>query len=336
MYSQFNNIQVVGMATTLPENETDNMSFANLFGEEAVLKQIKVTGIKKRRTVIGRQNALDLMLHSAETVIEHTGWKPETIDVLVLATGYTSCKIPATAFLAQKYLGIGKNCIVLDINLACTGTVDGMLTVSSLLQQCGENARGLLLIGETPTIGGAGSDKSTSMLSSDCGAAVALQVSSHCEPIQFAQRSDGKRYEVLVRKDKEDFIHMDGMEVFQFAITDVVNTMGEFFEHFLIDKNSLDYFVIHQAQKFIVDKVALFAGFPKERVINSYLRYGNSGGASDICTLCENLGKCGENDKVVSVFMTGFGAGLSWAMVTLMIQVKDILPVGFSDQHYEI
>lgn len=336
MYSEFNNIQIAGLSAVLPEHETDNMSFAELFGEEAVRKQIKVTGIKRRRTTIGQQDALDLMLHAAEAVLTHTGWSPDSIDVLVLATGYTRSKIPSTVYLAQKHLGIKEDCIVLDLNLACTGTVDGMLTVASLLQQCGANARGLLLVGETPTIGGAGSDKSTSMLSSDCGAAVAMQLSPGSEPIRFSQRTDGSRYEVLVRKNIEDFIHMDGMEVFQFAITDVVHTISDFLEYFSIDKQSLDYIVIHQAQKFIVDKVAMFAGFDKEQVINSYRQYGNSGGASDLCTLCENLGSSEEEDREVSVFMTGFGAGLSWAMVTLMIQTENILPVRFTDQHYEI
>lgn len=336
MYSEFDNIQIAGMAVTLPDHETDNMSFAELFGEDVVRKQIKVTGIKKRRTIMGQQDALDLMLHSAENILAHTGWSPDSIDVLVLATGYTRCKIPSTAYLAQKHLGIKEDCIVLDLNLACTGTVDGMLTVASLLQQCGVSARGLLLIGETPTIGGAGSDKSTSMLSSDCGAAVAMQMVQESEPVRFLQRSDGTRYEVLVRKDQEDFIHMDGMEVFQFAITDVVSAIADFFEHFSMDKNALDYVVIHQAQKFIVDKVALFAGFNKEQVINSYRQYGNSGGASDLCTLCENLGASGDEEREVSVFMTGFGAGLSWAMVTLQIQIENILPVKFTDQHYEI
>ena len=305
MYSEFDNIQIAGVATTLPEHETDNMSFAELFEEEVVRKQIKVTGIKKRRTVTGQQDTLDLMLHSADAVLEHTGWKPDSIDVLLLATGYTRCKIPSTAFLAQKYLAIKEDCIVLDLNLACTGTVDGLLTMASLLQQCGENARGLLLVGETRPLG------------------------------LFGQGTDGSRYEVLVRDDIEDHIHMDGMEVFHFAITDVVHTIAEFLDHFAIEKKSLDYIVIHQAQKFIVDKVAMFAEFDKERVINSYQKYGNSGGASDLCTLCENLGG-EETDREVSVFMTGFGAGLSWAMVTLILQTRDILPVRFTDQHYEI
>lgn len=336
MYSKFDNIQIAGMAVTLPEHETDNLSFAGLFGEDVVRKQIKVTGISKRRTVTGQQDALDLMLHSAENVMQYADWNPDSIDVLVLATGYTRCKIPSTAFLAQKHLGIKEDCIVLDLNLACTGTVDGMLTVFSLLQQCGPDARGLLLVGETPTIGGAGSDKTTSMLSSDCGAAVALQISSECSEVCFSQRSDGSRYEVLVRENREDHIHMDGMEVFQFAITDVVHTIADFLEHYSIKKESLDYVVIHQAQKFIVDKVAMFAGFDKAQVINSYRQYGNSGGASDLCTLCENLGEDEDEEREVSVFMTGFGAGLSWAMVTFMLQVKDILPVEFTDHHYEI
>lgn len=334
MYSEFDNIRVAGVAVTLPDNEVDNMSFAAQFGEAVVKKQTKVTGIKTRRVIQAPQTALDLMLHSAEAVMQHAGWTGEDIDVLVFVSGYSSCRIPATAFLAQNFLNIKKDCLVLDVNLACTGTVDGMYTVASLLQQCGEQAKGLLLVGETPTVGGAGSDKTTSMLSSDCGAAVALELGG-TDPVLFGQHSDGSRYEVLVRQDISDFVHMDGMEVFQFAITDVVESIELYFKHFDLSMNDIDYFVIHQAQKFIVDKVCYFSGFPKERVINSYPLYGNTGGASDLCTICANKEKFSAAEKQ-RLFMTGFGAGLSWGIVTLTVDSNHILPVQYDSRHRDL
>ncbi len=334
MYSTLENVKIVGIASTLPKNEIENISFAGQFGEDVVRKQIKVTGIKKRRVVKDNQNALDLMISSAKHVMEHCGWSGDDIDVLVYASGYTVCTTPATAYVAQSTLGIKRNCIVVDINLACTGTVDGLYTIASMLQQFGNGAKGILLVGETPTIGGASNDKATSMLSSDCGAAVAVEVGKG-NILRFGQNTDGSRYEVLVRQDENDHIHMEGMEVFQFAITDVVNSIKDYFNHFQISQDKIDYFVIHQAQKFIVDKVAFFAEFPKNKVINSYSDFGNSGGASDICTLCHNQEMLNATSKV-KVFMTGFGAGLSWAMVTTDIETKNILPIEFTDRHYEL
>ena len=273
-------------------------------------------------------------MESAKKVFENTGWTGADIDVLVFASGYHSAEFPATGFIVQKLLGIKEDCLIYDINLACTGTVDGLYTLAALLQQMGAGARGLLLVGETPTIGGAADDKSTSMLSSDCGAAVALKV-ENSDGIYFAQKTDGTRYKVLVRQDIQDYIHMDGMEVFQFAITDVVQSIKEFFNYFKIENREVDYFIIHQAQKFIVDKVALFSGFPKEKILNSYQWYGNTGGASDICTLCANKEILLEKDKI-KVFMTGFGAGLSWGMVVFSIWRENIVPVNYLSTHYEI
>lgn len=334
MYSTFENIHIAGMATTLPDNEIDNLSFSEMFGEEVVRKQIKITGIKKRRVVKNGQSALDLMITSAKRVMEHCGWGGDDVDVLIYASGYTVCDIPATAYIAQKILGIQESCFVFDINLACTGTVDGLYTIASVLQKYGDGAKGILMVGESPTVGGAGSDKTTSMLSSDCGAAVAIEVKAGNQ-ICFSQNTDGSRYEVLVRQDENDHIHMDGMEVFQFAITDVVNSIKSYFEHFQMKRECIDYFVIHQAQKFIVDKVAFFSELPKNKVINSYADFGNSGGASDVCTLCHNREKFKGKDRI-NVFMTGFGAGLSWAMVTTEIEIKNILPVEFTSEHYEL
>lgn len=334
MYSIFDNIHIAGVATTLPENEIDNLSFSEQFGEDVVRKQIKVTGIKTRRVVKNDQSALDLMITSAKRVMEHCDWSGDDIDVLVYASGYTEYSIPATAYIAQQILDIKESCIAVDINLACTGTVDGLYTIASMLQQYGNGAKGILMVGESPTVGGAGNDKATSMLSSDCGAAVAVEVMDG-NSIRFCQNTDGSRYEVLVRQDEDDHIHMEGMEVFQFAITDVVNSIKTYFDHFQIEREKINYYIIHQAQKFIVDKVSFFADFPKSKVINSYNEFGNSGGASDICTLCYNREKFQQMDSIY-VFMTGFGAGLSWAMVTADIETKNILPVEFTNEHYAL
>ncbi len=332
MFSQFLNVKIKGMATTLPEHEVDNMSFADEFGEQVVKKQIKVTGITKRRTVIGEQCTLDLMLHSAERLMKDIQWSGDDVDVLLFASGYESLVFPATGFLAQKQLGIKEECVIYDMNLACTGTVDGLYTMAALLQQCGAGAKGLLLIGETTTIGGAGADKTTSMLSSDCGVAVAVELKDNSS-ICFSQKTDGSRYEVLVRQNEEDHIHMDGMEVFQFAITDVVASIKEFFDYYGIE--DIDYYVIHQAQKFIVDKVARFAGFSKDKILNSYQWYGNTGGASDICSVCANDVRLKTKEKV-KLFITGFGAGLSWGMAVFSVDTEFVLPVDYTDIHYEI
>ncbi len=251
MYSRFDNIEIAGMATTLPAKEINNLEFAEQFGEQVVKKQIKVTGITTRRVAEENQTALDLMVCSAKRLMHKLEWSGEQVDILVFASGYNSCAIPATSYLAQNYLNIKSDCVLYDINLACTGTVDGLYTLMALMQAYPEGARGLLLVGETPTAGEAKNDKTTSMLSSDCGVAIALEKKT-AAPVYMSQHTDGSRYEVLVRRDLNDHIHMDGMEVFQFAITDVVKEIENCFEKYAIDKEQIDYFVIHQAQKFIV------------------------------------------------------------------------------------
>lgn len=330
MYSQFEDVIVRGVATVLPVNEIDNEKFAEYFGAETVKKQMRLTGITKRRTVSEGQTALDLAVSAGEKVLAHANWLANEVDVLVFASGYRKYNIPSSSVIAHHLLKGKRDCLCFDINLACTGTVDGLYTVVSLLKQLNRKAKGLLLIGETPTLGGDDEDKSISMLPCDCGSAMAIEIDDDGKMMRFGQMTDGNKYHILTRKSKESSIFMDGMEVFQFAITDAVNKMKEFLEHFSVDIDSIDCFITHQAQKFIVDKVSLFAGFPKDKVFRSYHLFGNTGGSSDICTLCVNRKELHNGERCI--FMTGFGAGVSCGIVLFKMNTTDILPIEYSEQ----
>jgi 3-oxoacyl-[acyl-carrier-protein] synthase-3 len=334
MYSVINNIKIKGMATVLPENIVNNLEYSDVFGEAEVRKQIKVTGISERRCLQGEQTATDLSIIAAKKVLAHAKWDGNEIKVLIYVSAYECAALPSTAYYIMSQIGTGNDCLGFDVNLGCSAFINGLYIVSALLTKLSEGTKGLLIVSDSTSVGGDNADKAVSMLSGDCGTATAVEVVKG-EVFPFQQCFDGSRYQYLVRKDLKHNLQMDGMSVFNFAISDVADGIKDYFEYYEITKESIDYYILHQAQKFIVNKVAQFAELPKDKVLASYQLYGNTGGPSLPCTVCANWEKISKKEEA-TLFFAGFGSGLSWGMVILTMNTKDIIPPAFSNNHFPV
>ncbi len=331
MYSEIADIKISGMCSVLPEHTVDNLSYADVFGEEEVKKQIKVTGIRTRRCLTGEQTIMDLNRFAVDTIMRHTGWHGGEVGVVIYVSAYGNTPIPATAYELMRQMGAGEDCIGFDINLGCSAFVNGLYTMSALLSGMPDGAKGVLVVSDSTSIGGDHADKTVSMLSGDCACAIAVE-KARGTTMKFMQKFDGSRYDYLVRKDVGHNLQMDGMAVFNFAITDVADSIRDFFVKFgLSQEEDFDYFILHQAQKFIVNKVAGFSDIPKKKLLISYNQYGNTGGPSLPATVCANIQTLREKEKV-NLFFAGFGSGLSWAFVTVQMKSSDVIEPFYTDE----
>jgi len=334
MVSEITGVEIKGIVTVFPDNQVDNNDFYNLFGEKEVKKQIKLTGITKRYCIKEPQVPSDLCLAAAERLLDKTKVSRESIKVLIYVTAYTDFVIPSTAIYLQNALKLSDECISFDVNLGCSAFINGSYIVSGYLERMNKGDRALLLISDTVNYGGEFLDKTTSMLSSDCGTATIFEKTDTNQKILFQQRFDGSRYDALVRDDLRHNLYMDGMAVFQFTISDVVDDIKRFISDNRINVEAMDYCVLHQAQKFIVDKVLLFSGLPKEKNIISYDKCGNSGGSSVPVTICFNRQIIQKKDKA-SLLVTGFGSGLAWGIMYFTMPTSGICDVEYTNIHYE-
>ena len=89
-------------------------------------------------------------------------------------------------------------------------------------------------------------------------------------------------------------------------------------EKFNLSDDDIDYYVFHQAQKYIVDNVVEFAGINTAKVLTSYEKYGNTAGASIPITITKNRDLILKGKKLL---MCGFGVGLSTGIVYGKIDV---------------
>ncbi|UPT70038.1 MAG: hypothetical protein M0D53_12985 [Flavobacterium sp. JAD_PAG50586_2] len=114
-----------------------------------------------------------------------------------------------------------------------------------------------------------------------------------------------------VIRNKLEYI-MDGAAVFTFTITMVPKSIVKLMEKFSIENENVDYLLLHQANKLIVDKVSSKLKFEEERVPTSYENFGNTSCSSIPLTMVTKM-KDELNTKKLNLIACGFGSGLSWS-----------------------
>lgn len=346
------NIKIAGISCVLPNQKIDAMNRVDTFGEEAVNKIIKKTGVKSIYKSLLEQTASDLAFVAAQKLIESNNIDPDSIGALILVTQTPDYRLPATACVLQHRLGISEDCICFDINLGCSGYVNGLYTISALMKNANID-RALLLVAETPTKRISPLDRSLSMIFGDCGTATLLEADEKAEDMTFSFKTFGERFKKIIvpaggwrnlnasskrvewgdgniRSDYDTY--MNGQDVFSFTITEVPTYIQGFMDYLKVEESSYDYFILHQANDYILRQIAKKLKTNVSRVPISMEKYGNTSSTS--IPLLLSFLKEKNVAGIKKCLMSGFGVGLSWAATDLTIDFDNVLPVTHSDDFY--
>lgn len=338
----YNQVVITGIACALPEKKVLTDDYIEHFGEDAVERFKKTTGIISRYISNGKQTASDLCYVAAKQLMDKKGLSGEDIDALILMTQFPDYKTPSTAFVLHKRLGIKKDCMVFDINLGCSAFVNGLEVLGGLIQG-GAIKKALLLIGDAELKHPIMEDHSFTMMFGDAGSACLLERGSGT--IRGINKSDGNGYNVMgipypgarfPEQPTEYYAskHMAGDDTFVFTITEIPKLFKEYFKEYDCSLEDIDYCVLHQANLLILNHIAKKIKLPKEKMPISIDKYGNTDGVSillGIVELCAGL----EADKQLKLLVSGFGIGLSWGIAGFEINTSDVLPVIFTDEYFE-
>lgn len=350
--SAFEHIKISGVSAAVPTHKVCSAEYEKLFGKETVEKIVASTGVKECYHAHEKQTSSDLAFAAAEHLLQAKSIDPKTIGVLVFVVAYADYHVPASAMVLQKRLKLPQDCIVYDINLACSGIVYGLQTVASLLQ-CSTAQRALLLTGDITSKVVSPCDTSR-LLFGDAGAAILLEKTEETVPMRFGLKSDGERFKALIvpaggfrnpdvshemelwadGNRRSDYnLYMNGPDVFSFTMTDVPALFKEFMEYYHVSADDVDTLVLHQPNAFILKHLARKIRVPMEKVPISLDRYGNTSGASIPLTMCDLYGS--QRNKMQHIMISGFGVGLSWGVATLTLDADAVLPVIHTDDYYQ-
>ena len=138
-------------------------------------------------------------------------------------------------------------------------------------------------------------------------------------PDSFIQEDFGNG---IIRAPKDTLI--DGMSVLTFAISRPPKSIQQIIDDYQIDVNTdIDYFLIHQANKLIVDRVVKKLKLPIEKVPYDLEEFGNLGGASIPSLMVTRTAEPMRGDKPVKMLCSSFGLGLSWG--TMIITANNVI-----------
>jgi 3-oxoacyl-[acyl-carrier-protein] synthase-3 len=106
-------------------------------------------------------------------------------------------------------------------------------------------------------------------------------------------------------------LKMQGNEVFKYAVRTMVEASRSAMEAKGITSEEIDWFIPHQANIRIMDTVAERLRIPKEKVIVTVHKYGNTSAGTIPTALDEGVrsGKIRRGDLILA---SSFGAGLAW------------------------
>jgi len=331
-----NNVKIAGISTVIPSNEYSLKDDPNLYGgdEKKIERVIKSSGFEKRRVADKDVMSSDMCFLAAEDLIEKLNISRESIDGLLFISYTPDYFMPATSYVLHKRLGLSQNCVVMDIPQACSGFVLGLYQASMMINSGCKNV--LVLVGDSFSKFQDMFINHTAPIFGDAGSATLLQYDELSTPIYFNINSDGRGYESLMCKNgafrnpigKDDFYEdgcfkyeatMDGGRIFEFTMNSIAPNIEELLSFAECQKDDIDYFVLHQANKFILENIARQLGIDVAKIpMETLSEYGNQCGASIPCAISDML-LDEVTTKKVKMLVSGFGVGLSWASAIISL-----------------
>ena len=121
---------------------------------------------------------------------------------------------------------------------------------------------------------------------------------------------------VVINDSKKTFVSMNGQEVFRFAVRKVPECIEELISKMKIEKSEIDLFLLHQANKRILESIGKRLKISMDLIPENVSEYGNTSSAS-IPILLDEMVRDGKIQKGNKIIMAGFGAGLTWSAVYL-------------------
>lgn len=332
--------RIRGIQCTVPKQVIPNEFFLNKFPQEEIEKAVALTGVVERRFVDQNTCTSDLCITAAEKLMYDLEWDPLSVDGIIFVTQTPDYRIPATSCVIQEILGLPKESVAFDVNLGCSGYVYGLWIASNFVSN-GSLKRVLLLVGDTISKAISPEDRSTALLFGDAGTATALEFEDTAPSLNFVLGTDGNGKNNLIipaggyrvpsstetlkriplpeggSRRLED-VYMDGGEIFNFTIRTVPPMVKNLLGKTHMQTTDVDYYIFHQANKFIIKHLAKKLKIDKEQAPMSISRYGNTSSASIPLTIASEL-QDELKEKERTLALVGFGVGYSWGAAIVKV-----------------
>lgn len=316
-------VKILGTGSYLPEKLVTNDDLAKVMetSDEWISSR---TGIRSRHISI-QDTTTSMAVKAAKIALEDAGVMPEELDHIFVATLSGDHATPSTSCELQKEIG-AVHAVCMDLNAACSGFVYGLNTAIAYAK-AGMGKKMLVMGVETLSKILDWNDRSTSVLFGD-GAGCVIVEADDSRKIYIDAGSDGAKGDVLtcderhlnnfLVQDQEPMkqVMMDGQEVFKFAVRTVPKSIDQVLKSAGVKKDEIKYYVLHQANRRIIESAAKRLKEPMEKFPINVDRCANTSSAT-IPILLDEMNKKGMLSSGDNIVLSGFGGGLTWGSIFL-------------------
>ncbi|MDY5541002.1 MAG: beta-ketoacyl-ACP synthase III [Lachnospiraceae bacterium] len=322
-------LRIRGTGSALPAHCVTNDELSRIMdtSDEWIVSR---TGIHSRHISHG-ETTTHLCVQASRRALADAGMDAEELELIIAATVSPDDYLPNTGCAVQSAIG-AVHAVAMELNAACAGFLFALNTVQAYIQ-AGIYRKALVIGGEVLSKMVDWEDRSTCVLFGD-GAGAAVVEAAEEGYYFFCQGSDGRKGNVLScrnrrvcnpfvseekalsEKEKQDYVRMDGREVFRFAVRTVPEAIREVLQQGERTVEEVDWFLLHQANERIISAVAKRLKVSEEKFPMNLDHCGNTSAAS-IPILLDEVNKKGLLKRGQTIVLSGFGAGLTWGAALL-------------------
>jgi len=340
MKTIFKEKKISGILTVLPETESyfDDEINNYAFPPKQTLRLKKIMGYEKHRLAKQETATSDLCVFGLNYLLEEKLIQAEDIGAIICVTLTPDHFVPHTSNVIHGSFDLPKDIVCMDIMQGCCGFMMGLLEGFALLNYMPDK-KVLLFNADVLSHKVAKGDRKSFPLIGDGTTITVLENSKDASELRYMIQTDSKLRDIVkipaggsrmpctertaeLADDGEgnwrslDHLRMDGNEVFRFVQEDVPPMIWDALEDAGWSTEDVDYFFMHQPNRFVLRKLAERLEVPYEKIPMDIVEiFGNTSGATVPMTITHTCPEelCSGKKKVV---MSAFGSGMTWSVLT--------------------
>ena len=298
--------KICGTGAYIPEKILDNEALSKLVdtSDEWIRSR---TGIRRRHIAGEKETVAFMAGEAAKAALQNAKLNGSAVELILAATMSAEEAMPGVAARVQQTIG-AKGAASFDINSACTGFLAALNTAQTYIE-AGIYKTVLVVGAEKLSSLVDWNDRNSCILFGDGAGAVVLKADPEGLYVQVSH-SEGEKGQALTAP-KNGFLQMDGRAVFEFAVSRVPEVIREVLKKAGIEKEEVDFYLLHQANRLIISAAVKRLGLDEERFPMNMEEYGNTSAASIPILLYEE-NRRGKLKKDSLLVLSGFGGGLTY------------------------
>lgn len=341
MQTVFRGKKVSSILGILPEklglfdDEVDNYTFP----ARQTMRLKKIMGFNAHRLSKDSTTVSDFAITGLNYMFDN-GWiAKDEIGAIIVVTLCPDYFLPHISNIIQGECNLSHDVVCLDIAQGCCGYIVGLMESFMLLEHM-KDKKVILVNGDVLMHRISPQDRNEFPVMGDAAAISIVENTDDERSIYLDLRMDGERRECLkipaggfrmpsspeTAEMKDcgdgniralDHMYMDGTEVLNFVMREVPPLVDALYEQAGMPQEDTDYYLFHQPNRFILEKLAQKMGVDKSKMpMDLVEQTGNPSGASIPLITALDFGKQFE-EKEYKCCLSGFGSGLAFGAVLM-------------------